>query len=40
VGREAPSSGYTDGGVNLPLFHTQCALINYKPTLIGEALEI
>ena len=40
VGREALSSGYTDGGVNLPLLHTQCALTNYASTLAGEALEI
>ena len=40
VEREAPSSGCIDGGVNLPLYYTQCALANYTSTLIGEALEI
>ena len=40
VAREAPLSGYTDGGVNLPLLYKLYALANYASTLIGEGLEI
>jgi hypothetical protein len=40
VVKGARSSGYTDGGVKLPLLYTQCALANYALTLVGEALEI
>jgi hypothetical protein len=40
VVKGARSSGYTDGGVKLPLLYTQCALANYASTLAGEALEI
>jgi DDE superfamily endonuclease len=40
VGREAPSSGYIDGGVKLPLLYIECAPTNYASTLTGEALEI
>jgi hypothetical protein len=40
VARGAPSSEYTNGRVNYPLFYTPCALANYTSTLAGEALEI
>ena len=40
VGREEPSSGYTDGGVNCPSSYTPYALANCVPMPTGEALEL
>jgi hypothetical protein len=40
VERAVLLSGFIDGGVKLPLLHTQCAPANYASTLAGEALEI